>query len=80
MFCIVAFVILGILGIFSATRRELAKEALHCVFRRVILRPCDTGFDEKLKARILGSVIMRSETAARILNRNFELLSWVFSS
>ena len=78
MFCIVAFVILGILGIFSATRRELAKEALYCVLRRVTLRPCDTGFDEKMKAKILGSVITRSETAARFLNRNFELLSWAF--
>ncbi len=78
MFCIVAFIILGILGIFSATSRELAKEALNCVFRRVTLRPCDTGFDEKMKAKILGSVITRSETAARVLNKNFELLSWVF--
>jgi hypothetical protein len=78
MFCIVAFVVLGILGIFSATRRELAREALNCVFRRVTLRPCDTGFDEKMKARILGRVITRSEAAARLLNKNFELLSWVF--
>ncbi|NMB91073.1 MAG: thioredoxin domain-containing protein [Chloroflexi bacterium] len=78
MFCIVAFVVLSILGIFSATHRELAHEALDCVFRRVTLRPCNTGFDEKMKARILGSVITRSETAARFLNKNFELLAWVF--
>lgn len=76
MFCIVAFVILAILGIFSASYRELAREAWSCVFRRVTLRPCNTGFDEKMKSRILGSVINRSETAARVLNRNFELLSW----
>ncbi len=78
MFCIIAFVVLSILGIFSATNRQLAREALDCVFRRVTLRPCNTGFDEKMKARILGSVITRSETAARVLNQNFELLSWVF--
>jgi protein-disulfide isomerase len=78
MFCIVAFVILSILGIFSATNRQLAKEALDCVFRRVTLRPCNTGFDEKMKAKILGSVINRSETAARIINKSFEPLSWVF--
>ncbi len=78
MFCIVAFIVLGILGIFSATSKELAKEALNCVFRRVTFRPCDTGFDEKMKARILGSVITRSEGAARVLNSNFELLAWVF--
>ncbi|MBE0697594.1 MAG: thioredoxin domain-containing protein [Anaerolineaceae bacterium] len=78
MFCIVAFVVLSILGIFSATNRALARESLDCVFRRVTFRPCNTGFDEKVKARILGSVITRSETAARVLNKNFELLSWIF--
>lgn len=78
MFCIVAFIVLSILGIFSATNRQLAREALDCVFRRVTLRPCNTGFDEKVKAKILGSVIMRSESAARFLNRYFEALSWVF--
>ncbi len=78
MFCIVAFVVLAILGIFSATNRALAREALDCVFRRFTLRPCNTGFDEKMKARILGSVITRSETAARVINRNFELISWTF--
>jgi protein-disulfide isomerase len=78
MFCIVAFVVLSILGIFSAANRTLAKEALDCVFRRFTLRPCNTGFDEKMKAKILGSLITRSETAARIINKNFELLSWTF--
>lgn len=78
MFCIVAFVVLSILGIFSATNRALAREALDCVFRRVTFRPCNTGFDEKMKARILGTVITRSETAAAFLNRNFEVLAWVF--
>jgi hypothetical protein len=78
MFCIVAFVVLSILGIFSATQRSLAKEAMDCVFRRITLRPCNTGFDEKMKASILGSVIMRSEKTAGFLNKNFELLSWIF--
>lgn len=78
MFCIVAFVVLSILGIFSAANRRLAREALDCVFRRFTLRPCNTGFDEKMKAKILGSVITRSETAARFINKNFELLSWIF--
>jgi protein-disulfide isomerase len=78
MLCIIAFVVLGILGIFSATNRALAKEAMDCVLRRVTLRPCNTGFDEKMKAKILGSIITRSEVAARVINKNFELLSWVF--
>ncbi|HVN55263.1 MAG TPA: DsbA family protein [Anaerolineaceae bacterium] len=78
MFCIVSFIVLSILGIFSASNRELARESLDCVLRRVTLRPCNTGFDEKMKARILGVVITRSEGAAMFLNRYFELLSWAF--
>jgi len=78
MFCVIAFIVLSILGIFSASNRQLAKEALDCVLRRVTLRPCTTGFDEKMKAKILGYVITRSEAGARFLNRYFELLSWIF--
>ncbi len=76
--CVVALIVLSIMGIFSAANRALAKEAFDCVFRRITLRPCTTGFDEKIKARVLGSVITRSEVAARVINKNFELISWVF--
>jgi len=78
MFCIIAFIILSILGIFSASNRVLAREALDCVLKRITLRPCTTGFDQKMKAKILGTVIGRSEKAARFINRNFEVLSWIF--
>jgi hypothetical protein len=78
MFCIVAAVVLSILGIFSASNRQLAKEALDCVFHRITFRPCTTGFDEKMKAKILGKVINRSEKSARFLNKNFEILAWIF--
>lgn len=78
MFCIIAFIVLSILGIFSASNRALAHEALDCVLKRITFRPCTTGFDQKMKARILGTVIMRSEKIARVINRHFELLSWIF--
>jgi hypothetical protein len=78
MFCIIAFSVLAILGIFSASNRALAREAFDCVTRRVTFRPCTTGFDEKMKAKILGVVITRSEGAASFLNKNFEIIAWVF--
>jgi len=65
------------MSIFSASNRQLAREALDCVFRRVTFRPCNTGFDEKIKAKILGVVITRTEKGARFLNKNFEIISWV---
>lgn len=78
MFCVLALIIFSILGIFSATHRELAKEALDCVFRRITFRPCNTGFKEKLKSRILVRLMTRSTFLARLFNKNFELLSWIF--
>ncbi len=76
--CIIALIVFGILGIFSATQRKLAKEAFDCVFRRVTFRPCNTGFQEKIKGRLLSNVIKRSKFLARMLNKHYELLSWVF--
>lgn len=78
MFCLLALIVLSILGIFSATHRQLAREAFDCVFRRITFRPCTTGFKEKIKARFLGRLLNRSPLAAKVLNRHFELLSWVF--
>ncbi|MDO8668257.1 MAG: thioredoxin domain-containing protein [bacterium] len=78
MFCIIALIVFSILGIFSATHRALALEALDCVFRRVTLRPCNTGFKERAKNKILAKLLERSEMAARLFNKHFELLSWIF--
>ena len=78
MFCIAAFIVLSILGIFSATNRQLAKEALDCVLRRVTFRPCNTGFDKKMKARIVGGLLTRSEPMAKFINKYFEVISWIF--
>jgi protein-disulfide isomerase len=77
MFCIIALIIFAVLGIFNATHRELAKEALDCVFRRVTLRACNTGFKEKIKGRILVKLLNRSTFLARVFNKYFEIFSWI---
>ena len=77
MFCILAFIALSIISIFSASHRELAKEAYDCVFRRLTFRPCTTGFKEKMKAKLVGRLLNRSAVAAKLLNKHFELLSWI---
>ena len=76
--CIVAFVILGIMSLFSATHRALAKEAFDCVFRRVTFRPCNTGFQEKIKAGFTAKFATHAPWLARFINKRFELLAWVF--
>lgn len=78
MICIISLIVFSILGIFSASHRELAKEALDCVFRRITLRPCNTGFREKIKSRIIGRLLNRSVFLARITNQYFEVFSFVF--
>jgi hypothetical protein len=77
MFCLLALIVFSILGLFSATHRELAKEAFDCVFRRITLRPCRTGFDKKIKGKIIGRLINRSPKLAKGLNRFWEPLSWI---
>ena len=57
VFCIVAVVVFGILGIFSAKYRGYFKESLHCIKRTAMLKPCDTEFDQKMKAKITAGPV-----------------------
>lgn len=79
MICLIALFIFAVLGVFSAKYRELSKEAFNCVFRRITLRKCETGFDKKMKAGIVTKLMNRSPAAARAINRHFEIISWFFT-
>lgn len=76
--CIIALIIFGILGIFSASQRALAKEAFDCVFRRITFRPCNTGFQEKIKGKLLAKLVKHSTFLAKLLNKHYEIFSWIF--
>jgi hypothetical protein len=76
--CIVALVVLGFLGIFSAKYRKWAKEAARCVGRMATLRPCETGFDDKVKAVITTALMSRHQGLARFTHKHFKALSWIF--
>ena len=78
MACFVAFAVLAVMGIFSSTHRVLAREALACIGRRVTFRPCDTGFREKIQGRLVGFLMRRSVLVARLVNKHFEILAWIF--
>jgi hypothetical protein len=79
MICIIALVVFGILGIFSAKYRSLAKEAFDCVFRRMTLRPCTTGFDQKMKMKIVSKSFKHSPKLSQLIYKYFEALSWTFT-
>src|SRR3989338_4533173 len=79
MICIIALVVFGVLGIFSATHRAYAKEAFNCIFRRITLRKCSTGFDNKMKRKISTKLMQKNPKLGGFVFRHFELLSWIMT-
>jgi hypothetical protein len=78
MFCIAAFILLAIMGIFSATHRELAKEAIRCVFKRVTLSACDSDFSTKVKSGLVNWLMKKNMKLASLFHRHSEAFAWVF--
>lgn len=78
MFCIAAFIIFAILGIFSASYRKLAKKAWYCVLRRITFKPCDINFSEEVKGRLLGKIIIKKPRLAKFLSTWFDWMALVF--
>ena len=79
MICFVALLVFAILGIFSASHRELAKEAFDCVFRRITLRKCETSFDKKMRMKISTGLLKKSPALGGFVHKNFEILSWAMT-
>jgi len=78
MIYIIALIVFGVLGIFSASHRIIAKEAFDCVFRRLTLRRCDSGLDKRLKAQITGKLMKGWPRLGRQIYKHFEIISWIF--
>lgn len=78
MFCIAAFIIFAVLGIFSASYRSLAKKAWKCTLRKMTFRPCDINFQEEAKAKLLGKFIITRPRLARFLDRWIGVFASIF--
>ncbi len=78
MFCIAAFIIFAVLGIFSVSYRSLAKKAWKCVLRKMTFRPCDINFQEEAKAKLLGKFIITKPRLAKFLDRWIGFIASVF--
>jgi hypothetical protein len=79
MICVLALICFGLLGLFSVKYRSYAKEAFSCVFHRITLRRCVTGFDERIKLKIVSRIFKKSTKLAKFTNRHFEAISWIFT-
>jgi thiol-disulfide isomerase/thioredoxin len=76
--CIIALIVFAFLSLFSAKYRTYTKEAWHCVSRMARLKPCDTSFDEKMKASITAKLMERSPRLAKVVHKNFRVISAIF--
>ena len=76
VFCIVGLVVFAVLGIFSAKYRAYFRESLHCMRRHLLLKPCDTQFDQQMKAKITAK-LSRVPRLSRFVYRRFVLISWI---
>jgi thiol-disulfide isomerase/thioredoxin len=78
MLCLLTLLVVAVLATFSARYRPLAREALDCVLRRMTLRKCTTGLDDRVRAAITGRVMRTHPHLARFLHRHLEALAWAF--
>lgn len=78
MLCILSFFVFAILGIFSASHRELAKKAWYCLVRKIQFKPCDINFNEELKGKMLGKLIFTHPRLGSFLYKWADVLSIIF--
>lgn len=76
VFCLIALVVFGVLGIFSASHRKLAGEAWHCVWNSARGRKCDSNFDQKMKTKISVGLLKYNKSLGKFVFKNFNLISW----
>lgn len=86
MVCIAAFIILAIIGVFVAIisifKREVGrnylkmfKKAWGCLWKKVRLQKCETGFKEDIKNTILSRIIIKHPKWVKPLSVIMEILS-----
>lgn len=78
MLCFVYVIVFGILGIFSASHRQLFFESLECIKSTFRRQPCETKVDQKVKASLVHRVFQRSPWMAKFLNKHFQVIAWTF--
>lgn len=86
MVCIAAFIILAIIGIFVAiisifkpqvgkSYLKMFKKSWDCLWKKVRLQKCETGFKDDVKNTLLSKVIIKHPTWVKPLSIIIEILS-----
>jgi hypothetical protein len=73
MFCIASFIVLLVMGAFSARYRVYLKKSWNCTFRRLTFRACDTTFREDTKSRMLAPLALRAPQLVKPASAGLEI-------
>ncbi|MCR4335576.1 MAG: DsbA family protein [archaeon] len=76
--CIIALIVFGILSIFFAKYRPLAKEAFGCMLRTVTLRPCNTGLDKRFQMIVSMKLMKHNQKLGKFVHTHFKSIANVF--
>jgi hypothetical protein len=83
MICLIALFVFAVLaflsffGVVSPKYRTYFVEASDCVFKKMTLRKCTTGFDSKMKMKVSTKVSLHNKLLGGFIFKNFEVISWV---
>jgi len=78
--CVFALIVFSIMGIGSAKYRPLAREAVKCVTKTLLLSPCDMAVEQRLKAKATGKLLKFYPPLARFFYWNFKAFAWAFTA
>ena len=90
MVCIAAFIILALIGVFVAVISifkpkvgkaywKMFKKAWGCLWKKVRLQKCETGFKEDVKNTLLSRVIIKHPKWVKPLSVIIEIISVLIS-
>lgn len=71
--CLALLLYFGFLGIFIPRYRKNVRLAFDCFWRKLLLRPCEQSFDQRIKSKVVAK-LLRYPRVAKWVNRNFENL------
>ena len=77
MICVAGFLLFSVLGIFSASHRELSRQAFSCMKDKARRDPCSTGFDEEYRAYVTDQLMKIDFRLARFVRQHFAAINWI---
>lgn len=82
IFCIPCLGLLlyyAILAIFFPKYRKEVKLAFDCFWRKLTLRPCLQGFDQKMKNKATAKLMKYSPRLAKFVHNYFDIIMTIFT-